>query len=481
MKKFYASLFASFIFLTLPVFSIHADTPSVVSFSAPTSLGSGQVGDFTWTINGGGHSIIFFCPQGVTLRYASTNQSFPCDTATSISGAASEGVSLNVINVSGSGKILTVRLTPKDASAVNFDAGAREVSLYVNPSAESIGNFYTTATTTISGAATNFYWTSPYLGGVNFKIGCNSFIVATSSSYNNGATVPCGQVIFPTDLPGSGSMSMLFKNSSQENLPLEVTILPAMSPGVYDGGRSKSIQLSVTSDAQKAISLSTFSVSRQKIFSGDSVAFNWSFVNGSGANIKISCAAALTYTLISTTTSTTLPCNEFLATTTSFGATASTSIFFFNSEPSDQAAIVSIFPQLKDGTYTGSNAASVKITVQPIPKSGTISPVTTTTSTIVTTPTISTPVITNVTTGGKNIFKRALDVGSRGADVTALQTFFAKDKIIYPEGSITGYFGPATKRAVGRFQIKFAIIKTSSDPSYGFVGPKTRALLNSQQ
>ena len=62
--------------------------------------------------------------------------------------------------------------------------------------------------------------------------------------------------------------------------------------------------------------------------------------------------------------------------------------------------------------------------------------------------------------------------GSQNDEVSTLQAFLAQDPAIYPEGLVTGYFGPATERAVKRFQEKYGI-----DP-IGIVGPKTRAKLN---
>lgn len=67
---------------------------------------------------------------------------------------------------------------------------------------------------------------------------------------------------------------------------------------------------------------------------------------------------------------------------------------------------------------------------------------------------------------------RLLKVGSEGNDVSALQTFLAKDVSVYPEGIVSGYFGAATQRAIKRFQEKYGI-----DP-VGHVGPATRAKLN---
>lgn len=65
--------------------------------------------------------------------------------------------------------------------------------------------------------------------------------------------------------------------------------------------------------------------------------------------------------------------------------------------------------------------------------------------------------------------------GSRD-DVVLLQTILAKDKTVYPEGIINGNFGPLTKRAVQRFQIKYEIANPTH-PAYGIVGPITRGKL----
>lgn len=72
----------------------------------------------------------------------------------------------------------------------------------------------------------------------------------------------------------------------------------------------------------------------------------------------------------------------------------------------------------------------------------------------------------------------SLDVSDAdtNGEVTRLQTILAKDKQIYPEGLITGFYGPATDRAVKRFQIKEGIV-TASSTAYGLVGPATKAAL----
>lgn len=60
--------------------------------------------------------------------------------------------------------------------------------------------------------------------------------------------------------------------------------------------------------------------------------------------------------------------------------------------------------------------------------------------------------------------------------ISELQKFLAQDPLIYPEAKITGYFGPATERAVKRYQVKYGIVSSGSPETtgYGAVGPKTR-------
>ncbi|OGZ97626.1 MAG: hypothetical protein A2679_01395 [Candidatus Sungbacteria bacterium RIFCSPHIGHO2_01_FULL_54_26] len=71
-----------------------------------------------------------------------------------------------------------------------------------------------------------------------------------------------------------------------------------------------------------------------------------------------------------------------------------------------------------------------------------------------------------------SLITRNLSLGDRNADVKALQQLLSKDKEIYPEGLASGLFGPATQRAVKKFQQKYGISQL------GNVGPATRAKLN---
>ncbi len=70
-----------------------------------------------------------------------------------------------------------------------------------------------------------------------------------------------------------------------------------------------------------------------------------------------------------------------------------------------------------------------------------------------------------------NQFAKLLSRGSSDQEVRALQEYL-KQLGDYPEGIISGFFGPLTEAAVKRFQQRFGI------PNTGVVGPLTRAKLN---
>ncbi len=82
-----------------------------------------------------------------------------------------------------------------------------------------------------------------------------------------------------------------------------------------------------------------------------------------------------------------------------------------------------------------------------------------------------------VTPSPKGILTERLSLGSRGEQVTLLQTGLASDPNIYPEGMITGYYGQLTVAAVQRFQIKYGLGDPTT-PGYGGVGPATLAKFN---
>ena len=86
---------------------------------------------------------------------------------------------------------------------------------------------------------------------------------------------------------------------------------------------------------------------------------------------------------------------------------------------------------------------------------------------------------------GTATLSRGLGLGARGADVITLQRILNSDPDtqvaqsgVGSPGHETDYLGAATVRAVQRFQVKYGIARAGSS-GYGYVGPSTRAKLNS--
>jgi len=69
---------------------------------------------------------------------------------------------------------------------------------------------------------------------------------------------------------------------------------------------------------------------------------------------------------------------------------------------------------------------------------------------------------------------RQLEIGMSGSDVSAVQTFLAQDKTLYPQGLVTGYFGDLTKIAVANFQSRNNI------SAVGRIGPVSLPVFNMQ-
>jgi len=69
-------------------------------------------------------------------------------------------------------------------------------------------------------------------------------------------------------------------------------------------------------------------------------------------------------------------------------------------------------------------------------------------------------------------FNRNLSIGSQGSDVSQLQSMLVQNTN-FPQGDVTGYFGPLTAKFLANFQAMNNIASSSS--ATGFFGPLTRA------
>ena len=74
---------------------------------------------------------------------------------------------------------------------------------------------------------------------------------------------------------------------------------------------------------------------------------------------------------------------------------------------------------------------------------------------------------------------KTLEQGDEGDDVANVQIFLSRNPTVYPEGKVTGYYGPATERAIKRLQVKYGIVGVGgpSTTGWGSIGEKTLTLL----
>jgi hypothetical protein len=77
--------------------------------------------------------------------------------------------------------------------------------------------------------------------------------------------------------------------------------------------------------------------------------------------------------------------------------------------------------------------------------------------------------------GGLTLNTTHIHIGDSSPEVSKLQTFLAKDPLIYPEGKVTGYVDEATVNAIARFQKVCKIDPPSGwiGEWYGCAGPRT--------
>ena len=130
-------------------------------------------------------------------------------------------------------------------------------------------------------------------------------------------------------------------------------------------------------------------------------------------------------------------------------------------------------------TSTTSSASSASPTTTTTTTT-TAAPKTTTTTTTTakpTTPVVTAPVVAPVVSAPVSVsmapvLTKEINPGARSDEVMKLQELLAQDPSVYPDGIVSGYYGPKTVAAVRKFQAKHGL------PVVGRVGPSTLAKIN---
>lgn len=467
-------------------FFAFAQDPSIVSYKASeTSINSGQLVTFSWTLaNAGGYSFVVPCSGGLALK-RENGSLLACDIPISTTQVTSDAIILMLYNFSGFTKNVTVRLIPKTGAGVDFTAALGEVSVSVNTTPQPITSFTASQMDTSLGQPVTVSWTSQVIAGVNFQVECSTEIKVSSPSYTPASSLPCGKVIFPTDLGPSGSLSLSFSNPNLTPTPYTLKLYPAVIPNTsYDGSHALTLTLNIASDTIPDASVTYFTASTTAVNSGDKVTISWAMDRGAGVNMKLSCNQMIRATSTQHSDQQ-FSCNAYMFDPI-LAPAGQIIASFINTSNEDQIITLTAIPSKQAGLYDILRGKSFSLTIRPAVKP-VVSPSPSPSSSVSPSPSsITSPSPTPLGSPSiipKTIFTQFLKRNSRGAQVSALQEFLRRDPLLYPEGTVSGFFGPATERAVQRFQKKYnlATSGTSATTGYGAVGPKTREKLNSLQ
>jgi hypothetical protein len=461
----------------IPLYAAHADTPQVVTFSAaPSNLNNGNSTLLSWATTGSsGTDLYFACPVGVAVTNGS-GTSFACNTRVSASALANDSMTIIATNITGSTKNIPITLIPKDIAGNDITEGSATANIFVGTAAQPILTF--TASSTIAATSTSVVltWTGLYAGGANLKFDCVRYITLYAS---NGTPLQCGGAAFATDLPISGSVTVIATNSATDPQAVPVYILPAVTAGLYDETHALGAGFTVGGKPGRP-SIATYSLSNPTIASNSPMGISWKTVNASGVQLQFGCTDGITITAGASSTPVVCSTN---ASATTLPPNGSTTLTFANRSNVYQVVNGYIIPYDVSGlpVLGASQPFSFAVLAQGAAITATSMATAGATSTPAQQNAAATSSATAVTTSTTHPqFTYILGRGMQNALVKALQTFLAQNSAIYPEGSTTGYFGPATTRAVGRLQEKYGISKPGDD-GYGNLGPKTRAKINTLQ
>jgi len=356
-----AVLVALYFYFPAAVFA----APSVASFDiSPTSGSSGYPYSLTWALNdAGGSSLIIPCADGVIAKNTDTGAVVACDTKLSSTAASSGGLLLKLINISGTGKIISVKLIPKDTSGAEQGAFAKTVPVFVSPAVQVVEFLKTSVAGTETGKAITLSWSIPDAWGANISMECKELIRATSPDYLSG-NLPCGKQIFSNALEKTDSLTVNFTNSSMSTVPVSFTLYPAIGTNIYNGINTESLTVNVASDYVPDPVVNYFKTSSPfTVLSGENIKLSWDTDNTKGINLKISCADSTTATS-SVAESVNLPCDKY-ALTNLLGSDGNIFIAFQNKNAASKNVTVTLYPAFKnkdgyDATKSISRAFEIK-------------------------------------------------------------------------------------------------------------------------
>jgi len=436
---------------------------SVTSFtSSATSINSGQLVSFVWQTTGtsGVNFQLPNCPSGVRV-YKDNGSELNCgDKLTNL--ATNAGLNLIIVNYTANVFNFLATLIPKEPSGDENLVAKVSVSVAVNPATSALNNVSANSLVINSGEPVIISWeTALGVTGVNFLLDCardTSVAFYPNSNFIDDNRVRCGQYVF-TDAKLFPPPAFIYvKNLSHATTTATLIVVPYIK-NFYNASLSKKLDIIVSPPPPVTTpAIISFTASPTIVESESTITLTWNAVGVRGVNVRLNnCPSGLNYKTADLSAYQT--------------CTISNNIFEKNLSPSDSTTIklnyngpgsamiaLSLVPTNDSNTYDFTLAKTVYLTVNPPKPSVVSSPPTSSTST--------------PASAEKAIFSRNLYFGLRNNDEVKLLQKILTQAGVY-NGPITGNFLTLTREAVKKFQAKYGIATT------GFVGPLTRAKLNS--
>ena len=443
----------------------------------PANIPFGYSTNISWVMQDNyGAFLTFYCPTGLAV-YNVDGSSFPCNTPTAVT---SNSVGITFANTTGNTASVRVHITPKDGAGTGYEGGSMDTYLSIGAIPFPITDFTASTNNIVSGGHVTLTWKgNTGVTGSNIQFDCSNDLQFLSITPAIQETLTCGALVYTSNLAGSGSVTVSATNSTLATTTARARVLPMIVSGFYDGTHSMSLLFDVGPRiVVQPGSVTNFTATANRLVSGNQTTLSWNTQNTKAVNLQFTCTSGIsTHSGVGTSTQA-LPCG-IPAFTQSVSGTTTSTFMLINTTGLVQNISVLVFPQNADGTYNGTRGAQTNLLVYPptiTPTPPPTPPVSIPVTGIATSPVTQTKTFTSIK--GATTFTQYLVRGSSKSQVKQLQQLLSQDATLYPEQLVTGYFGPATDRALKRFQERYTIARPG-DEGYGLVGPKTRAKLNS--
>ncbi|MBI2054561.1 MAG: peptidoglycan-binding protein [Candidatus Sungbacteria bacterium] len=438
-------------------FTVATNSDPISDFSAAsTTVVSGENVKVTWSAPDTEHlNMTLSCTDDIMPTIVGDSRPrVPCNQQpifiTDLGPTGSQTFTFNSTSLEA--VLATLRLLPKTSSGAYDGTHAKSIQFSVKPAPDTrhpaINSFIIGNQTLKPGEETVISWSILRGVGANLKISCPNGVTATSSK--TGASVlPCNQSIFSSILGTNDLFKITFQNPMAAPQDINVTLIPAVSATELDATVARELRIVVLGNP-----------------AGLSEAVAPPAVTPTAA------ASIASTSAVKTPISPVSP--KLFELPVAFNAQNNADVRRMQEIMRDEGVY--------SGPITGNFFSLTREAVKKFQEKygldqvGTVGPKTRAKLNEVASGKSSSSVapsqapISSPATFGQIV--KTLQRGNRSDEVLLLQKILASDPSIYPEGTISGFFGPATEAALKKFQAAHGLDQV------GFSGPKTRAKLN---